>query len=73
MHYDPLLFLVTLVARLADEDVVFPCFCESSRPMPPRYVAISRFVSLVFVGSIFETDRLDGSWTFFDSYQKSSR
>ena len=44
MHYDLLLFLVTLVARIADEDGVFPCFCELSRPMPPRYVAISRFV-----------------------------
>ena len=65
MHYDLLLFLVTPVARIADEDVVFSCFYDLSRPMPPRYVAISRFFSLVFVGAIFETDRLDGSWTFF--------
>ena len=65
MHYDLLHFLVTLLARIADEDVVFPCFCDLSRPMPPRYVAISRFFSLVFVGSIFETERLDGSWTYF--------
>ena len=65
MLYDLLLFLVTLVARFADEDVVFSVFCDLSRPMPPRYVSISRFVSLVFVGLIFETDRLDGSWTFF--------
>ena len=63
MPFD-LLFLVTPVARIADEDVVFPCFCELSRPMPPRCVAISRFVSLVFVGSNLETDRFVGICRF---------
>ena len=43
----------------------FSVFLWITAPMPRRYLAISRLVPLVFVGSIFETDRLDGSWTFF--------